>query len=67
MEQHQEMYAGGPYQGYADDPNGYSDGEDDGLMMMEEGDYSMDAYGETGYLNQGYQQNQQYYGEDPEL
>ena len=41
----------GPYQGY-----GESDGEDDdmGMMHMEDGDYSMDAYGDTGYLNQQY-------------
>jgi len=60
--QEQQGYTGGPYQGY-----GESDGEDDDMgMMMEEGDYSMDAYGDTGYLNQGYAYDQQYYA-DPDL
>jgi len=60
--QEQQGYTGGPYQGY-----GESDGEDDDMgMMREEGDYSMDAYGDTGYLNQGYAYDQQYYA-DPDL
>jgi len=58
----QEMpYAGGPYmdQGYGD-----SDGDEPyDEMDMGEGEYSMDAYGDTGYLNGA----QGYYGDDPDL
>lgn len=64
--QEEHQYQAGPYQGYGD-----SEGEDDemGMMgMMEDGDYSMDAYGDTGYLAQGFgHDGQQYYGDDSDI
>jgi len=60
--QEQELtYAGGPYQGYGDSDE--DDMGDELGMMGDDGDYSMDAYGDTGYLNGG----QPYYGDDPDL
>jgi len=51
----------GPYRDSYGEGYDESDGEEDDMGMMEgDGDYSMDAYGETGFLNQ------QYYG-DPDL
>ena len=64
IEQHQQeqemQYAGGPYHGYGDAVSD-DEGDLDGMMMGDDGDYSMDAYGDTGYLNAG---GAPYYDED---
>ena len=60
QEQH---YAGGPYQGYGGDSDGEEMGDEMMGMMPEDGDYSMDAYGDTGYL----QGAGGYYDDDPEM
>merc|ERR1712094_57972 len=64
--QEQQAYTGGPYQGYS--YQGDSEEEDYDIMMMDDdGTGTMDAYGDTGYLHQGYQQNGAYYADDPDI